>query len=55
MDFVHEQSATGRKIRILTVMDTFSRFSPVRFIYRSENVVEALDKACAKLGYPKCR
>lgn len=31
-------------------------FSPVidpRFTYRSENVVEALDKACARLGYPK--
>jgi len=28
MDFVHDQLATGRKIRILTVVDTFSRFSP---------------------------
>lgn len=56
MDFVHDQLATGRKIRILTVVDTFSRFSPVidpRFTYRSENVVEALDRACARLGYPK--
>ncbi len=56
MDFVHDQLATGRKIRILTVVDTFTRYSPVidpRFTYRSENVVEALDKACARLGYPK--
>jgi len=56
MDFVHDQPATGRKIRVLTVVDTFSRFSPVidpRFTYRSENVVEALDRACARLGYPK--
>jgi HTH-like domain len=29
MDFVHDQLATGQKIRILTVVDTFSRFSPV--------------------------
>lgn len=29
MDFVHGQLATGRKIRVLTVVDTFSRFSPV--------------------------
>jgi len=29
MDFVHGQLATGRKIRALTVVDTFSRFSPV--------------------------
>lgn len=39
-----------------TVVDTFTRFSPVidpRFTYRSENVVEALDRACARLGYPK--
>lgn len=56
MDFVHDQLATGRKIRILTVVDTFSRFSPVidpRFTYRLENVVEALDRACGRMGYPK--
>ena len=28
MDFLHDQLATGRKIRVLTVVDTFSRFSP---------------------------
>ena len=28
MDFVHDQLATDRKIRNLTVVDTFSRFSP---------------------------
>lgn len=28
MDLVHDQLATGRKIRVLTVVDTFSRFSP---------------------------
>lgn len=28
IDFVHNQLATGRKIRILTVVDIFSRFSP---------------------------
>jgi putative transposase len=27
MDFVHDQLATGRKIRVLTVIDTFSRYS----------------------------
>jgi transposase InsO family protein len=39
-----------------TVVDTFTRYSPVidpRFTYRSENVVEALDQACARLGYSK--
>ena len=53
MDFVRAQLATVRKILILTVVDTFSRFSPVidpRFNYRSEHVVEALDRACSRLG-----
>jgi putative transposase len=27
MDFVHDQLATGRKLRVLTIIDTFSRFS----------------------------
>ena len=56
MDFVHDQLATGRKIRVLTVVDTFSRYSPVidpRFSYRAEDVVAALEEACAVLGYPK--
>ena len=29
MDFVHDQLATGRKFRILTVVDTFTRFSSI--------------------------
>ena len=56
MDFVHDQLATGRKLRILTVVDTFSRFSPVvdpRFSYRGEDVVATLDRACKAVGYPK--
>ena len=56
MDFVHDQLATGRKIRILTVVDTFSRFSPVvdpRFSYKGPDVVTKLDEVCAKVGYPK--
>ena len=28
MDFVHDQTAMGTKIRILTIVDTFTRFSP---------------------------
>lgn len=56
MDFVHDQLATGRKLRILTVVDTFSRFSPVidaRFSYRGEDVVATLDRTCRTVGYPK--
>jgi putative transposase len=56
MDFVHDQLATGRKIRVLTVVDTFSRFCPVvdpRFSYRGEDVVTALEQACRSGGYPR--
>ncbi len=38
MDFVHDQLATGRKIRVLTIVDTFTRFSPAiepRFSFRA--------------------
>lgn len=56
MDFVHDQLATGRKIRVLTVVDTFSRFSPTidaRFSYRGEDVVQTLEQVCQDVGYPK--
>jgi putative transposase len=56
MDFVHDQLATGRKIRVLAVVDTFSRYVPIidpRFSYRGEDVVQSLEKVCAKIGYPK--
>jgi putative transposase len=54
MDFVHDQLATGQKIRVLTVVDTFSRFSPVidpRFSYRAEDVVATLERTCPAAGY----
>lgn len=55
-DFVHDQLATGKKIRVLTVVDTFSRYVPVldpRFSYRAEDVVRILEQVCPKIGYPK--
>jgi putative transposase len=42
-------------LRILTVVDLFSRFSPVidpRFSYRGEDVVATLERVCAEVGYP---
>jgi putative transposase len=48
--------ATGQKIRVLTVVDTFSRFSPAidpRFSYRAEDVVATLERVCNAVGYPK--
>ena len=56
MDFVHDQLATGRKIRILTAVDTFSRYVPVldaRFSDKGEDVVTTLDSVCRQIGYPK--
>jgi putative transposase len=56
MDFVHDQLATGRKIRVLTIVDTFSRFSPAvdpRFSYKGEDVVLTLERVCKSVGYPK--
>jgi len=56
MDFVHDQLATGKKLRVLTMVDTFSRYVPaldVRFSYRGEDVVATLDRVCRHIGYPK--
>ena len=55
MDFVHDQLATGPKLRILTVVDTYSRFSPAvvpRFSFRAPDVVEVLERVCGEIGYP---
>ncbi len=56
MDFVHDQLATGRKFRILTVVDTWSKYVPAidaRYSYRGEDVVQTLERVCSQTGYPK--
>ena len=56
MDFVHDELATGKKLRVLTVVDTFSRFSPLvdpRFSYRAEDLVATLERTCAVVGHPR--
>lgn len=56
MDFVHGQLATGRELRVLTVINTFSRCLPildVKFNYRGEGVIKSLERVCAQAGYPK--
>jgi putative transposase len=55
MDFVHDQLATGRKLRVLTVVDTFTRYAPAivpRFSFKAVDVVAVLDDVCSKLGHP---
>lgn len=56
MDFVHDQLATGNKIRVLTVIDLFSRYTPVldpRCNYRAQDVVATLERTYTGIGYPK--
>lgn len=56
MDFVDDQLAMGKELRILTVVDTHSKLCPPadpRFAYRGEDVVQTLEKVCAKVGDPK--
>jgi putative transposase len=55
MDFVHDQLATGRKLRVLTIIDTFSRFSPAvepRFTFCGADVVEILEEVGRQVGFP---
>lgn len=56
MNFVHDQLALGNKLKVLTAVDIFSKFSPVidpRFSYRAEDVVMTLERACGEIGYPR--
>lgn len=53
MDLVHDQLATGKKLRVLTVVDTFSRYVPVLVpchSYRGEDVVHTLGRVRTKLA-----
>jgi putative transposase len=56
MDFVHDQTALGSKISIVTIVDTFTRFSPAvepRFKFRGSDVVETLERVGKCYGLPK--
>ena len=56
MDFVHDQLYDGRKIRILTVIDAFTRYVQaldVRERYTGADVVATLEEVCKVSGYPK--
>ena len=56
MDFVHDQLATGKKLRVLTIVDTFSRFSPAteaRFSFKGSDVVETMERVGRQYGLPK--
>jgi putative transposase len=55
MDFVHDQMFGGRAFRVLTVVDQFSRQTPLlepRFSFYGRDVVAALDRAIERAGTP---
>lgn len=56
MDFVHDQLATGRKVRVLTMVDIFTRFAPAiepRFSFKAADVVDVLERVGREHGFPK--
>jgi len=55
MDFVHDALVDGRAFRIPTVVDQWSRWSPILEVARSMSgraVVDALDQAIQRHGKP---
>lgn len=56
MDFLHDPLCDGRKLRVLAVVDTFSRYCPapdVRQQFRGADVVEVLEAVGRAIGFPK--
>ena len=56
MDFLSDQLFDGSKLRILAIVDAFSRLSPaidVRQRYKGSDVVDTLDRVTAIHGMPK--
>ena len=56
MDFVHDQLFDATKVRVLTVVDAFTRFSPAieaRYNWRGSSVVDVLERVCGETGFPR--
>lgn len=56
MDFMSDSLVDGRKFRVLTIVDNFSRVSPaleVDFSLTGERVVEVLERLAKTSGLPK--
>jgi putative transposase len=56
MDFMSDQLFDGRRIRVLPLIDAFTRLSPaieVGLRYRGADVVETLDRVIRVYGRPK--
>jgi len=56
MDFVHDQLFDSTKVRVLTIVDAFTRFSPAiepRFNWRATAVVDVLERVRRETGFPR--
>ena len=56
MDFLSDQLFDGRKIRVLSIVDNYTRLSPaldVRFSYRGGDVVDTLERMAGQYGRSK--
>lgn len=56
IDFVHDQTFEGQRLRILTVIDNHTRICPVldvRRHYKGVDVADTLDRAIAAYGKPQ--
>lgn len=56
MDFMADQLFNGQRLRVLTIVDIFSKISPaigVGFSYKGYDVVETLGKAIKEYGCPR--
>jgi putative transposase len=56
-DFIFDTTEDGQTIKILSIVDEFSRFCIDLNVNRkisSSQVLEALDQACKRYGTPKC-
>ena len=52
---MHDQLASGRKLRVLTIIDTFSHFSQTlepRITFRGADVVEMLERLGWQVDFP---
>jgi len=56
MDFLSDQVFDGRKIRVLSIVNNYTRLSAaldVRFSYRGGDVVDTLERIAVQYGRPK--
>lgn len=56
MDWMFDETFDGKRLWVLTVIDTWSRVCPVMRVCRSATammVIDALQEACARIGRPK--